>query len=63
MNALQELLDTLNDVICYGDLVGHLRAWWRVVRGEVDMEAQIVPAGAAVADISPVPIPAVAPTP
>ena len=63
MNTLQELFDTLSDVICYGDLVGHLRAWWRVVRGEIDVEAQIVPAGTAVADISRAPVPAVASTP
>ena len=31
MNALTELLATLQDVVATGDLWGHLRAWWWVV--------------------------------
>ncbi len=60
MNALQELYSTLLDVIWYGDLAGHLRAWWRVVRGEIDVEAQVVLTGMAVADAPPAPVTAVA---
>jgi hypothetical protein len=63
MDARQELYSTLGDAICCGDLVGHLRAWWRVVRGEIDVEARIVPAGAAVADTGVPTAPALAPTP
>lgn len=30
-----ELVATLWDALRYGDLKGHLRAWWAVVQGEV----------------------------
>ena len=48
MNALKELCLTLWDAICCGDLSGHVRAWLRVVRGQVDVEARVVLTGAAV---------------
>jgi hypothetical protein len=48
MNALKELGFTLWDALCCGDIPGHLRAWRRVVRGQVDLEARVVLTGAAV---------------
>ena len=55
MKALQELVATLADVVCCGDLWGHLQSWWRVVQGEIDVEARIIPTGAVVADDPPAP--------
>ena len=35
MNGLRELAAALFDVLCCGDLWGHLRAWYEVARGRV----------------------------
>lgn len=45
MTAIGELWATLQDVGECGDLVGHLRAWWEVVRGRVTPDD---PAGAVI---------------
>ncbi len=47
MKALQELLWTLLDAARCGDLLGHWRAWRRVVTGQVDESAQVVLTGRA----------------
>lgn len=36
----RELLHTLIDAARTGDPVGHLRAWWQVVRGQVICDLQ-----------------------
>lgn len=50
MDALRELVLSLGDALCTGDLAGHLRAWRRVVRGEVDGETRVTLIGAAAED-------------
>lgn len=42
MNALREFVCTLADALASGDWGGHLRAWWRVARGQVDGETRVV---------------------
>jgi hypothetical protein len=58
MDALQEIVLTLWDALRCGDLAGHLRAWRRVVRGEVDGETRVTLTGAVVADAGAPAVPA-----
>lgn len=58
MDALRELVFSLWDALCTGDLAGHLWAWRRVVRGEVDGETLVTLTGAAVEDAGAAAVPA-----
>ncbi len=40
---IRELLATLADAMRYGDMAGHLRAWWSVATGEVRDSDRYVP--------------------
>ncbi len=43
--AIKELWAILVDAMATGDLGGHLKAWLRVIRGQVDAGDLIAPAG------------------
>ncbi len=35
---MRELVCSLWDALCNGDLAGHLRSWWRTVSGQIDLD-------------------------
>lgn len=51
--AIKELVETGRDVLTEGDLAGHIRAWWRTVRGEVGPDDRVEPAGLDAGDDPP----------